>query len=212
METELKLAVSVEQVEAIKKLSLLQKYGAGAVQERHLVSTYFDTPALELHEQKVSLRIRDKEDGWVRTVKTAGSSERGLHRRNEFEVPLSKPELDLELLDQLGIEVISQAIRQHRLQPLFVTDFVRSLWILEAPQGGSVEFAVDLGEVRLYEPSDNVSVSPISEIELELTTTDEHADPAFLFLLADEIRAAGIEITPDDESKAARGYRLNAVL
>ncbi|MBT3196715.1 MAG: CYTH domain-containing protein, partial [Gammaproteobacteria bacterium] len=124
----------------------------------------------------------------------------------------SKPELDLELLDQLGIEVISQAIRQHRLQPLFVTDFVRSLWILEAPQGGSVEFAVDLGEVRLYEPSDNVSVSPISEIELELTTTDEHADPAFLFLLADEIRAAGIEITPDDESKAARGYRLNAVL
>ena len=115
METELKLALSSEQIVAVEALPLLQKYGDGVAEERRLISTYYDTPALELRAERISLRLRDKGDGWVRTVKTAGSSEGGLHRRNEYEVKLTHAELDLEVLSELGIVVLNRAIDEQRM-------------------------------------------------------------------------------------------------
>ena len=215
METELKLAISAADVEAIEKLPLLQTYGNGEVEERRLVSTYYDTPAWILKQEKTSLRIRDKGDGWVRTVKTAGNNEGGLHRREEFEVALSEPELDLEALQNLGLDVLNRAIASQQLQPVFITDFVRRQWLLHAPNGGpTVEFALDQGAVRRCDSGFNEAGESssdfelISEIELELRDSAEDADPEFLFRLADEIKQAGIQSQPSTLSKAARGYAL----
>ncbi|HIJ22675.1 MAG: CYTH domain-containing protein [Gammaproteobacteria bacterium] len=207
METELKLALSSEQIVAVEALPLLQKYGDGVAEERRLISTYYDTPALELRAERISLRLRDKGDGWVRTVKTAGSSEGGLHRRNEYEVKLTHAELDLEVLSELGIVVLNRAIDEQQLQPQFVTDFVRKQWLLHTPQG-EVEFALDLGGVRACDAGQDGAEIKICEIELELRDTAEDADPTFLFQISDEIRAAGIMVELDAVSKAERGYSL----
>lgn len=209
METELKLLISADDIEAIESLELLQRYGEGECKERRLVSTYYDTENLDLRAERISLRMRDKGDGWVRTVKTAGSHEVGLHRRNEFEVRLSQPELDLEAIGQLGIAALEQAIQTQQLSPQFVTDFVRKQWLLHNPDGDEVvEFALDQGAVRRCAAEINEEEIAILEIELELKSNAEDADPAFLFQLAEEIKGAGITTTPSAESKAARGYRL----
>lgn len=211
METELKLAVPAGEIGGIEKLELLQRYGTGQGEEKRLVSTYYDTPALDLRAERVSLRLRNKGGRWIRTVKTAGSSAGGLHRRNEFEVELEREALDLEAIKMLGIEVITRVIDTQQLEPQFVTDFVRKQWLLQAPQGGAVvELALDRGWVRRCGVEADEEGVEICEVELELRDDSDRADPAFLFQLADEIRAAGITAEPDAVSKASRGYALIA--
>jgi inorganic triphosphatase YgiF len=69
--------------------------------------------------------------------------------------------------------------------------------------GATIEAAIDQGEV-LAEVDGDSRRAPILEIELELKSGDEAA----LHALADELRAHVPGLSPDNISKAQRGYRL----
>lgn len=171
-----------------------------------LENIYFDTAELALSSAAIALRLRSTPGGWVQTLKTAGTSRDGVHRRGEWEMPLPERRLDLPALlkacDDASARQTLQAAGS--LQPVFTTHFLRTLWRLHLSTT-EIEAAIDIGEIRLNDPARSESAC-ICEIELEL----KHGNEAVLYALAERLRQTLPECMPADISKAQRGYHLLA--
>jgi triphosphatase len=197
VETELKLRIAPEQLARLKRHALLKKNQLTRPVTRRLYNIYFDTPKLALHQSEMALRLRRSGRQWLQTLKGGGSVLGGLHRRNEWEMPVSGPALDFSL-PQVGewSELLPAKIR-NKLQPVFVTDFSRSSRIMSW-QGAQIELCMDQGEV-----SSEQQRAPVCELELELKS----GEPRQLF----ELALAILEIVPfelESVSKAEQGFRL----
>ncbi|WP_305856232.1 CYTH domain-containing protein [Balneatrix alpica] len=194
-EIELKLSLvpeAIEQLEVHPLLQLAQYQG-----RKHLLNTYFDTPALHLQQQRIALRIRQRgPEDFVQTLKTQGSSLGGLSQRGEWEVPLAQPALQLELLPEGAWPVELKGIKQ-QLKPAFRTDFQRRQWLLEW-QGSRIELVLDQGVIEVGEQQ-----QPLCEVELELL----QGQPETLLQLGRQL-SDKVALQPCDISKAERGYRL----
>ena len=201
METELKLSLRQQDVPALLAHPLL----AAPAKVQRLLNTYFDTPALDLKQRRMAVRERLAGDQWLLTVKTAGKSEHGLSRRQEWEAPTTPSALNFAaLVDDAELAASLMALRAE-LKPLFRTDFERHSWVV-SHVGASIEVALDQGYITV--PGTALSEG-ILELELELLSGPEAA----LHALADALRrttADVIELTPSDASKAQRGLALFA--
>ena len=201
METELKLSLHPQDVSALLAHPLL----AALAQVQRLLNTYFDTPALDLKQRRMAVRERLAGERWLLTVKTAGKSENGLSRRQEWEAPTTPGALDFAaLVDDAELATTLMALRA-ALKPLFRTDFERHSWVL-MHAGARIEVALDQGDINV--PGTDLS-EPILELELELLSGPEAALPT----LADALRqtpSGVIALTPSDASKAQRGLALFA--
>ena len=196
-ETELKLAVPEDQVNALKQHEFWSKYGEpqGTI---HLGNTYFDTADMRLNQARVALRIREKNGQYFQTLKTKGESVNGLTRHGEWEWSLASATLDHEGLKDIWPEAL-QDVSSETVIPLFSTDFNRTLWNIEWHQPyAKIEAALDLGAVKAGN-----SETPICELELELIEGDEAA----LSLIANEFIQT-LNLSPSDKSKAERGFEL----
>jgi triphosphatase len=156
METELKLSLHQQDVPALLAHPLL----AAPARVQRLLNTYFDTPALDLKQRRMAVRERLAGDQWLLTVKTAGKSENGLSRRQEWEAPTTPGALDFAtLVDDAELAASLMALRAE-LKPLFRTDFERHSWVL-THNNASIEVALDQGQI-------NVPGTALSEGILEL--------------------------------------------
>lgn len=195
VEIELKLHIAPEHLPRLKRHPLLRAHAEGRARTQQLHSIYFDTPDQALRRHAMALRLRRAGTRWVQTMKGGGQVSAGLHQRNEWEGPVPSAQLDLAALKTLGGK-LPRGVHK-RLQPVFVTDFTRNMWLL-AFEGALIELCIDSGEIRAGE-----SVFPISEIELELKS----GEPQQLFRLA----LALLDIVPmqvEHTSKAEYGYLL----
>ena len=200
-ETELKLSLAQDQIEALKQHPFWQQHASQPV-TFHLGNTYFDTPDMRLNQAKVALRIREKNGQYFQTLKTKGESINGLTRRGEWEWPIANPELDIAGLKKVWPEHLPE-IDTHLLAPLFATDFDRICWNIEwAEPKARIEAALDVGLVKAGDMS-----SPICELELELLEGDEQALEVVARELSQDIN---LTLTPSDKSKAERGIELIA--
>lgn len=206
-ETELKLSIAPEAVEALLQHPLL----AAAPRRQHLHNTYFDTEDLALTRQKVAVRERrvgdtTQDEQTLLTVKTAGESQQGLSRRREWEAPTQPGRFDFAaLVDDAALAATLTALLAAQLVPVFTTDFERLSWRLVVADGvanADIEVALDRGAI-LVNRHGRTARTPICELELELKS----GDAAALITLAEQLQAA-TPLTPTDESKAARGYAL----
>lgn len=198
-EVELKLLINTADIAKLRRHPLLKAHAATRPSVRHLVSIYFDTPDLDLRQQRVALRVRRVGQRWVQTVKGGGDVRAGLHRRGEWEDPVARAHPDLTKIQTPElIRLFSSPQVRDRLQPLFSTEFRRTAWHLQWENGDQVELALDQGEVKSGEHS-----WPISEIELEL----KHGNAARLHQVALELQQA-IPLRLEGISKAERGYNL----
>jgi len=199
METELKLSLHSHDVPALLVHPLL----AAPAKVQRLLNTYFDTPALDLKQRRMAVRERLAGEQWLLTVKTAGKSENGLSRRQEWEAPTTPGALDFAaLVDDAELAASLMGLRT-ALQSLFRTDFERHSWVL-THDGASIEVALDQGHITV--PGTALSEG-ILELELELLSGPEAA----LHALADALRQTpngAIALTPSDTSKAQRGMVL----
>jgi inorganic triphosphatase YgiF len=199
METELKLTLRQQDVPALLAHPLL----AAPAKVQRLLNTYFDTPALDLKQRRMAVRERLAGGLLILTVKTAGKSENGLSRRQEWEAPTTPGALDFAaLVNDAELATTLMALRS-QLQPLFRTDFERHSWVL-THGGASIEVALDQGHITV--PGAALS-DGILELELELLSGPEAA----LHALADALRhtpSGAIALTPSDASKAQRGLAL----
>ena len=199
METELKLSLRPQDVPALLAHPLLTT----PAKVQRLLNTYFDTPALDLKQRRMAVRERLAGEHWLLTVKTAGKSENGLSRRQEWEGSATPGALDFAaLVDDAELATSLMALRAE-LQPLFRTDFERHSWVL-THDGASIEVALDLGHITV--PGTDLS-EVILELELELLSGPEAA----LHALADALHqtpSGVVQLTPSDVSKAQRGMAL----
>ncbi len=206
MEIELKLLLDPSDVAGFKRHPLLKHYATGKPQARQLTSIYFDTPDLYLQKNHTALRVRKVGTRWVQTCKSGGQAAAGLHQRPEWESDIGGAAPDLPALQRLlpsgtpVAELLSAPGLAGRLQPIFATQFQRTIWLLRSQTGDEVELALDQGEIRHGDSS-----VPISEIELELKS----GAPTSLFELALALQHA-VPLRAANISKAERGYALHS--
>ncbi len=193
LEIELKLEVAPEDRD---RLDALTPFADDLGETHHLVSTYFDTPDLDLHDAGYSLRIRRKGKRRIQTVKASGAAAAGLFVRPEWERTVDG---DLPVLDETS-GPLAQVVGEEaigRLAPLFVTDVSRTARAVTT-EGARIEFSIDQGEVRAGERR-----APLCEIELEL----EGGPAQALFDLARKLDA-DVPLRLGVRSKSERGYDL----
>jgi len=205
IEREIKLALPPDQADAA------DRFFAGLAGEPGrdvpLDNIYFDTASLALTQAKIALRLRKTPDGWLQTLKAAGTAEAGMHSRHEWETAVAGEALEFDALaaacdDPLALAALRAATTE--LGERFRTRFTRRLWRLEF-DGARIEAAIDRGEVTA-KMDGQTRRDTISEIELELLQGDERA----LHALAGKLSAAVPGLAPENVNKAQRGYRLCA--
>lgn len=205
IEREIKLALPPEQADAADRFFTSAAGAPG--RDVPLANLYFDTPSLALSGAKIALRLRKTPDGWLQTLKAAGTAEGGMHSRHEWETAVAGEALEFDTLTSACDDASALAALRAATPELgerFRTTFVRRLWRFEF-EGARIEAAIDRGEVTALADGETRR-DAISEIELELIDGDEQA----LHALTDKLSAAVSGLTPENVNKAQRGYRLCA--
>lgn len=209
VETELKLRL----IHADSWRGLLEWSGwsemadISAWRHENMDAQYFDTPEHDLIQAKLAYRIRRENGTWVAAVKGGGSSDGGLHRRNEWEVGVEEPVPSTAYFQDTSIgAVLAGAVGDKPLLPLFTTRFERHTLLVKPDEVTVIEVAIDRGAILA-----GGSQEPIQEIELELKSGEVSSLLALGARLAEEIPllfeerskyyrgllAAGLEGKPD---------------
>lgn len=194
-EIEFKLLLPAEWQSSVAHLELLR--GQTPRQQR-LLTRYFDTPEQLLASQRRTLRLRQIDDHYWQTLKSAGNTQSGLSERQELELPVAGAELDLDAFPDPDFQRWQRA--EHlstRLQAQFETRFDRLSWQLDYGTS-QIELALDQGQILCGHQHE-----ALSELELELKAGDVQD----LRRLARQL-SRELPICPGNQSKAARGYRL----
>lgn len=195
-ELEIKLSVSESaQEQAVQWLSARPEVRPG--KKKSLVNRYFDTPDADLNRAKAALRVRKAGDAYIQTLKTRGEFVDGAHCRQEWEWPLSGPELDISLLEDTPL---GDELDLEQLQVVFETNFQRQVLWLEDGQS-LIEVAVDSGSIVAGQAR-----WPLYEVELELKSGDGRKLVEWALALAREV-----PVFLNLVSKAEQGYFLAGI-
>ena len=193
IEIELKLQLSPKTAKKLAAHPLLSNISP---QKQHLLNTYYDTPALDLHTQRIAVRFRKKGEQWLLTVKSAEPASGGLAMRSEWETEATPGVFDFSHVDASDLRNFLET-SSSTLEPIFTTDFRRQIW--HVPFGESwIELAVDRGNVESQGKS-----TPICEIELEML----NGRIEDIFGLTRQLQQQ-LDLRPAIASKAERGYKL----
>ncbi|MDP1653938.1 MAG: CHAD domain-containing protein [Rhodocyclaceae bacterium] len=195
-EIELKLALPEDAQRHFLRHPLLKQ--ATGKQTYRLTNLYYDTPALDLRERGIALRLRAQGKFWLQSVKCAGSRAGGLSARPEWETPYAGT-FDFSAIDDADVRAwLERPKLRARIAPLFETNFQRIAWTFELVRGTRIELALDRGWIAAGGRRE-----AISEVEIELKA----GDAGQLFDLARAL-AERIPLAPAPLSKAERGYRM----
>ena len=198
IEIELKLRLPAAARAELADHPVFRPPHATAPEERHEVTTYFDTPDLALAGKGISLRVRRNGDGRVQTVKLRGAGPAVAAQRGEWEWPIEQDTPDLGRLAETPAGTIAGDLAGRALEPVFATDIRRTVRELRVDANTTAEAALDEGTIAAGAASE-----PVSELELEL----RDGTLAPLYRLALDLHAT-VPLTIAPESKADRGYRL----
>jgi len=195
-EIELKLTLPHKSLPALRRHPLITSAPRDG-RSVTLENTYFDTPELELRERRIAVRTRKAGSQWLQTVKCAAESVGGLSARPEWEQAYANGSFDFSAIDRDDVRSRLESL-QDRLVPVFSTRFKRETCILAPREGVKVLAMIDHGSIEVGERT-----RPLCELELELV----EGDPRELYALALQL-AENLPLTPENVSKAERGYRL----
>ncbi|MBP1764570.1 MAG: hypothetical protein H6Q65_1628 [Firmicutes bacterium] len=221
LETELKLKLLVpecgQQIAGTDILPGVDR--VSAVQRDLLESQYYDTPSRRLQAARMAYRVRLEDGRWVATVKAGGSSEGGLHQREEYSVVLVDQEPSVAVFFATAIgERLHAVMGDEPLEAIFATRFTRYKRDLVVSDGSQIEFVVDLGEILAGGQKEM-----IAEVELELKKGSPSAvltvgaELAKLFPVRVEPRSkyfralqlAGMADTAKEDSSTTPAYRFH---
>ncbi|HEY3424805.1 MAG TPA: CYTH and CHAD domain-containing protein, partial [Negativicutes bacterium] len=200
-ETELKLQVTDPAIwDNIMVVPLLQQMAEpNSLKKQLLEARYFDTAQHNLQQAALTYRVRREGEQWVATVKGGGSSNGGLHRRQEWNVVVAGPEPDSDVFRDTAVGAkLQELIGEEELEPLFITRFTRYTLQIRTPDGSQVEVAADRGEIIVGTLS-----APILELELEL----KDGQPTALLTLGAQL-AREFPLLLETRSKFYRGLQL----
>lgn len=195
-EIELKILLDAPGLAALRRAPVLQGHKA---RRQTLVAQYYDTDTGALGANRIALRVRREGRAWVQTVKAGREAVAGLSSVMEVSNPAPGGRLALDLIpDEALRSAIANAAGEAPLLVRFETRMQRETYSLTSPLGGTVELALDKGEIRAGEAAE-----PLIEAELELLT----GDPRDLYAVAATLFTTG-PLRFSRRSKAARGAAL----
>ncbi len=204
-ETELKLRFPARFRTQIEQLPLLNALNVAKPTRKNLYSIYYDTPDCKLKKNRIALRVRKMDAYWIQTIKSDSAVINGLHQQNEWECLIANNKPDLkQLTDERLKSFFSDQDLIKSLQPVFLTDFHRTLYLLEPTQNFRLEFCIDIGEIIVKKPDQRLS-EPICEIELELKAGETSQLLEFATVLQ---QSCSVPFIPENTNKAMRGYAL----
>lgn len=197
-EIELKLSLPPAGLKKFRRRALLASFKSGRGVTRFQKSVYFDTPAFDLRQREVVLRIRHIGRRRIQTIKTMGEQQSGASVRGEWEREIAGDRPDLSTLapDDLA-RLFGDGAPAQDLQPIFSTEVRRTTYRL-GDGDWEIELALDDGQLVAGKTS-----IPISEAELEL----RRGEPRRLFDVALALQG-GLPARISGISKAERGYFL----
>lgn len=204
MEIELKYQIgNAEYIEKIfQDEHLLQIKDERTEEELEMHAVYFDTEDRKLYREGIAFRVRKEGNALVGTLKWNGSSEDGMHKREEINVPVDDEEKlttpDIGIFAQSEMcEVLEKIVGERKLMPLMDIYFLRRQVRLDT--GNCIcELSVDKGQVVV-----NGKMAPICEMEIELYSGEE----AEMIALGAEF-AEKYQLQAEDTSKYKRGLDL----
>lgn len=165
-EIELKLCLTDSSLwdELLKDLIVDEHIDKATLKEESYMAAYYDTAAFHLKNAGFAYRVRKEGEQITATVKRGGSSEGGLHQREEFNKAVTDLKPDLKVFfDAPFAEELLRLIQGKRLKKLFSTSFKRHSLDVVFPDGTIIELAADKGEILAGKKKEE-----LLEIELEL--------------------------------------------
>ena len=167
-----------------------------------MYAVYFDTEDHRLLAEGIAFRIRREGCSLQATLKWNGSTEDGMHRREELNIAVDDPEKlhapDIDIFSQSDMaDALEDIVGAEPLIPLMEVDSVRHQVRIDTGKSIS-ELSVDKGEVRVGE-----KCAPILELEIELFSGDE----ADMIALGDGL-AEKYDLEASNISKFKRGLDL----
>lgn len=198
VEAELKVGLGVAGVRNLARLSAIAGMTVAARGDKHLVSTYFDTPDLVLRARGISLRLRRSGRTGEQTAKFSGSFALGLAERPEFNAAFAGRVPDLSRFPEAVAAELARLVDGRPLVPLFAMRVTRRRWDVTTAAGDRVELALDRGHV-----SAGSRRADIREAEFELVEGDRRA----LFDVA-RLALDGIAFHFSAAAKSDLGYAL----
>src|SRR5690606_40881323 len=137
-ETEIKLRISPDVMNALRTHPLLTERRQGDWKTGTLYNQYYDTASRDLAAARVALRVRRDGDQFIQTLKSSGQSVAGLSERSEWDWNVAAAALDLTLLDDSCWPASLAPLDKLNLLPVFTTDFQRTKAIVQWERDGEV--------------------------------------------------------------------------
>lgn len=168
----------------------------------HMKAAYFDTDDHVLLDRDIAFRVRLEGNRAVAALKWNGTSEDGLHTREEINVPvvnedcLTNPSPTVFCESAEGKDMIA-LVGDKPLRKLLDIHFLRRK--VRVDTGKSIcEVAIDTGEITT-----KYGNLPICELEIELFSGSEED-----VLAIGDVLAEKYGLVPENRSKYARGLAL----
>ncbi|MGF1500275.1 MAG: CHAD domain-containing protein [Paracoccaceae bacterium] len=197
-EIELKIRLDPSAVEAVARHPALPGLADGGPRTERLRSVYYDTEDGRLAADRMAFRLRCEAGSRVQTVKIARSPEHGLSEATELSTAAPAEGVDPALLPEGSVRaLVLAAIGNQPLMAQFETDMTRTRRRLRLAHLGTVELALDTGEIR-----GGGRAERFAEAEIELVSGSARAVfEAARTLFADGLRLSRL-------NKAERGALL----
>ncbi len=200
-ELELKIEIDPAAADRLARSPAVLRFGEAEPETRTLRTIYYDTPDLALARADLALRLRHDGTTWCQTAKARRALLAGVSEAEESTVPAEGPEPDIAAIPEAAIrDEILAALDGAALAAAYETEMTRTTRRLALPHLGTVELALDLGEVR-----GGGRAQPVAEAEIELLS----GSPRTVFEAARHLFPEG-GVRPALETKAERGARLAA--
>jgi triphosphatase len=152
-----------------------------------------------LRHTGLTLRVRQRDNQWIQTLKTDRTLEGGVSKAFEIEGEVEKGEPALGAIrDKKWRRKVTDLVRQSELAPVFETKIERTMFLREVPTGATIEIALDRGTVTAGGRKEQ-----LKELEVELKS----GEPGAVLDVAREFISTG-PFQPSRYTKADRGYRL----
>ena len=203
-EIEIKLACGPHHAKALLKHPVMAHPAPQSEPSRaKLVNLYYDTEAFDLRRRKMALRLRRYGYRWLQTLKASGDRKGGVAVRQEWEMPVAGPALELRKLRDTPLAGALKEIGDaDLLKPIFRVEFIREAWLLQpfpryAPDFVA-EVAFDHGKILSGDKTER-----ISELELELKSGHLRELEYLAHVLMRDLK-----IHEEPRSKARRGYAM----
>ncbi|RZT91283.1 CYTH and CHAD domain-containing protein [Rivibacter subsaxonicus] len=207
-ETELRLHVPPAALQGVQR-ALAAAAGGRLPAALPLRAIYFDTPARDLAEAGIALRLRQEGRRWVQTLKVGAAHALSRAEHNVAVAVAAGAEPVLDAARHVGtpageaLAALLLKLDSPQLVPQYRTDIRRRLLVKRA-RYGTVELALDEG--LLLAPAvegRDAAVAPVCELEIELKSGQPRA---VIDTAARWIGEHGLWL--DSRSKAERGDRL----